>query len=692
MTTTAHFEITATDKTAAAFSAVQGHLGKLEGTLNSLKNIAFGTAIGAGLVELSRKIYDATVQWQSWQYTMQGAGLSTSQTADQLKFLKDTSLELGIGIQDMGASFSRFLLIGKAAGMTMGETDADFKAAAEAMRVFHLTSNQSTRSWLALTEVMSMGTLHSRQFTQQLGRDWPGIGALIAQAMYPGENSLKRFMADMDAGKIGSRDFMDAFQKVMNTPAMQGALADAEDSLQASTGRLSTAFFGLFNQADSPALQTMIGSINDLSGTLNDPAVKQGFDAIVSGLAEVAKAAIKVTSGLGDIVALVSQLKKHNQDAAMEAERDFRISDMKRLAAKGLQGSAAYQRDEAMAIGANNYLSGGGPRGGSSAPIPASSASGGGDSSTGYTNNAGTPIPEDLAKMLYGPTGHRDTMQPFLGKTEIAMPPALQAAKPISLKVHFDAGSAEESLSKLTEDMQKTYQASLKSIFDTDKSFWQGLFSPINDAFSQTITGVIRGTETWKMGMHKMFASIEEDFVGKAVNMTTDWAASQLAQVEISKTTGMTKVAIAQMVGKESAAASLAADSKTILGSAWTAAANVYKSVSAIPFVGWILAPALAIAAAVEVAGFAKRIASAEGGWWQVPSDQMANIHKDEMVLPRHLAEPLRQNIEGGGTGGTHHHYHIAAMDARSMAEVFKRNPAALAEGLRKLAKTHHLA
>lgn len=85
--------------------------------------------------------------------------------------------------------------------------------------------------------------------------------------------------------------------------------------------------------------------------------------------------------------------------------------------------------------------------------------------------------------------------------------------------------------------------------------------------------------------------------------------------------------------------------------SAAVAAAGAYKSTVVIPFIGPVAAPAAAALALAAVLGFGALI-SAEGGMGEVPSDQLAMVHKKEMILPAWIAEPMRRNIRSTGSAG----------------------------------------
>lgn len=87
-----------------------------------------------------------------------------------------------------------------------------------------------------------------------------------------------------------------------------------------------------------------------------------------------------------------------------------------------------------------------------------------------------------------------------------------------------------------------------------------------------------------------------------------------------------------------------------IMGSAKTAAANTYKSISAIPVVGPFLAPPAAAAAFAAVMAFGS---FDRGG--VVGEDMMGMVHKREMVLDPSLSIGLQNLIKSGKTSGAGH-------------------------------------
>lgn len=174
--------------------------------------------------------------------------------------------------------------------------------------------------------------------------------------------------------------------------------------------------------------------------------------------------------------------------------------------------------------------------------------------------------------------------------------------------------------------------------------------------------------------------------------------------LETAKTGATTTGAATRATTEESAALTTkAVNTETAVASigskAADAAAGAYNAMADIPIVGPVLGAAAAVATFMAVMAYAS-IASAEGGWGEVPYDGApAILHKKEMVLPASIAVPLRQmigqqtpalglpqNTRGGGMsapaaaaatpGGTVHNHNysinVSALDSKSFQSFLK--------------------
>ena len=212
----------------------------------------------------------------------------------------------------------------------------------------------------------------------------------------------------------------------------------------------------------------------------------------------------------------------------------------------------------------------------------------------------------------------------------------------------IQATQAQRNTAMLNQEQQQNQQAA------------QRVAGPWENAFTEMTTG----TRTWQQASLTAARQVETQFVSTIVkNMVNSWVSGELTKTlaTMAGNAARTSSDTAAAAGAGSAAAG--ANKTTIMDDAWTAAANVYNNVSAIPYVGWALAPAAAAAAFAAVAGFGANISSAAGGMI-VDSDQIAKVHENEMVLPARYTGGLTKMIDqanaGQAGGGANNHFHFS--------------------------------
>jgi hypothetical protein len=120
-----------------------------------------------------------------------------------------------------------------------------------------------------------------------------------------------------------------------------------------------------------------------------------------------------------------------------------------------------------------------------------------------------------------------------------------------------------------------------------------------------------------------------------------------------------------------------------ITAAALKSGAEAYGSQAGIPIIGPALGAAAMATAIGMVMGLVDMLPSAAGGWGQVPGDTLAMVHKNEMVLPEMLANPLRDMLKGGSMGGgVHLHFHEPVIGDDGIRDLAKHP--AFARGFRE--------
>ena len=227
-----------------------------------------------------------------------------------------------------------------------------------------------------------------------------------------------------------------------------------------------------------------------------------------------------------------------------------------------------------------------------------------------------------------------------------------------------------------TDKEQLDYRA-----VQTSQRTWQSVMQPIQRAFDTSITGMILGTTTLQKAVANIAQSIVAEFVNLGVKMVTNWIASELAMTTATEA---------------GAAARTAADSGGIAAGLAIKAANAIKSIATdsaqafsgiFAFLAPIMGPAAAGPAAAgeaTVMAAASGIASAAGGW-MVPSDQLAMVHQNEMILPANISQGLQNMISGnGGAGAGAVVVNVSAIDSQDVKRFFQSNGSLLVNAVNK--------
>jgi hypothetical protein len=228
-----------------------------------------------------------------------------------------------------------------------------------------------------------------------------------------------------------------------------------------------------------------------------------------------------------------------------------------------------------------------------------------------------------------------------------------------------------------------------RSALQQQERDYQAFGNSITQAFNSQLRGLLAGTTNW----HTAFKNALDDLLIRFIEWC-ETTAEHYVLAEALKTAATTSGVAARTSAEQGgAAASLGAQGaaaiRSILSSAAEAFAGVFGFLA--PLMG-PFAAGPAAAAQATVAGMAGAVASADIGMWQVPRDQLALIHQNELVMPAGPAGALRDMLtnapNGGGAGGGSvaihptTHFHVNAMDGASVGLWMRSNGPGMAKAL----------
>jgi hypothetical protein len=215
--------------------------------------------------------------------------------------------------------------------------------------------------------------------------------------------------------------------------------------------------------------------------------------------------------------------------------------------------------------------------------------------------------------------------------------------------------------------------------------------NPLVQNWQQGLEQMLSGTYQWSNLTRNVLASVVGSFAQGASKIATDW----LAQ-EALKFAGWAAFKVKELVlhsateeGKTIATAANAAQRIPI--EAAEAGVLAGQSAAAIPGIGWLIA--LPAAGAVVGGLIALGLSSASGGYDIGAENPITQLHAREMVLPAHIADPLRESLANGGPGGGGDTYQVTvqAVDAAGFERVLQNNEAAVVKFVSQAHKKNRL-
>jgi hypothetical protein len=235
---------------------------------------------------------------------------------------------------------------------------------------------------------------------------------------------------------------------------------------------------------------------------------------------------------------------------------------------------------------------------------------------------------------------------------------------------------ADNEAQHMKEIAKQIAEAQNKAALEAEK-VWQDAANSLENSFNSELRGLLGGTTRFGDAMKKVLGDVViqgiEWFEKLAVNFVL-----QQGIMNQAKTAGS-----ALQIAADQAAA--AGGLSALLSQAFKAvavdAAQTFGGVAA--FLSPVMGPAaLGPAAAAQAAVLS--VASMDIGAWRIPDNQLAMVHRNELVMPAAEAGAFRSMLSGAadGAGGGRNpvsiapttHFHVNAIDGASVEQWFRSN------------------
>ena len=242
-------------------------------------------------------------------------------------------------------------------------------------------------------------------------------------------------------------------------------------------------------------------------------------------------------------------------------------------------------------------------------------------------------------------------------------------------KVDAEIVRAKQQATAQLDQMDKQYHANV-----------QREWTQTANHMASSLTGAVRGMlfqgQTLRSGMLNIAEGIGSTMIQVAIEEPLKrWVTAEAEKLSISLNTQTAMSAAEEAQRTANSIAEATANAASVTRAAGVAGAMGTASFAGAPWPVDMGAPAFGAQMMATALSFAP-MASAAGGWDRVPADQIAQIHKDEMVLPAHIADFVRsgaaasQGVSSGGSSQPvvhQHSWNISAIDSRSMEQWLRR-------------------
>lgn len=199
-------------------------------------------------------------------------------------------------------------------------------------------------------------------------------------------------------------------------------------------------------------------------------------------------------------------------------------------------------------------------------------------------------------------------------------------------------------------DIEQKYERQRILATSEYAQFYKRVVDGMSSQFAQGLGMMLRGQLSFTnamRGLWSLFLNVVTDTIAQ---MITSWITAKITEYIADKAVAISKIGAAASV----------------------AAANAYAANVGIPVVGPAVAAGASANAFATTMGMIGLVPAYAGGAWRLQSDQLALLHKDEMVMSAREAGGLRSLVEQGGAGGPSIHFApvINAVDAAGIDKV----------------------
>lgn len=202
---------------------------------------------------------------------------------NELDFLRRNAERLGIEFGALAQEYTKFAIATQGTNLEGAETRRIFISVAEAARVNNLTLDQLQGTFVALTQIVSKGSVSMEELRQQLGDRLPGAIQIMAAGLNVGTDELIKMIEQGQVSSDALASFADELDRRFGDQ-----LPESLETTNAALGRFQNALFQTFLRiGEGGAIQGFTNLLQDLTDTLDSAQFRDFADRVGAALGTV---------------------------------------------------------------------------------------------------------------------------------------------------------------------------------------------------------------------------------------------------------------------------------------------------------------------------------------------------------------------------------------------------------------------
>lgn len=214
--------------------------------------------------DVGKELVDAGLAAEKLSTAMQSATGSYNSAQSAMSFLRQEAARLGTDLVSSTDGFIKLTASAKGTALEGEKTREIFTAVSTAASALKLSNDEASGAILAISQMMSKGTVQAEELRGQLGERLPGAFNLAAKAMGVTTAELDDMLKK---GQVVASDFLPKLARVL-TDEYGAAAEKSSDTTQAAVNRMNNSWAELKRTLGEDLLPTVVRVVEKLNSLI----------------------------------------------------------------------------------------------------------------------------------------------------------------------------------------------------------------------------------------------------------------------------------------------------------------------------------------------------------------------------------------------------------------------------------------